>query len=363
MLFVQDDTLFVQPFDVARAELVDAPVRVASHVASGGSGLFSASATGLLAYVNPPTSNRQLTWIDRAGNVGAPVGSMIRVLRGLRVAPGGTRAAIGMFPPDQPVNNDDLWFLPFDGTPLSRFTTEDTVETQPIWSRDGTRLAYLFVGGGSVAIYQRRIEGGEPEQVVGTPGSTTPTDWSPDGRFILFTATGPGTGSDVWIAPVNGADRKAIPLLHGTFNEGNAVLSPDGHVMAYVSNESGRDEVYVRRFEVSPEGVPTSPEAGRRLVSAGARGLVRWRRDGRELFYMSADGKLMSVEVTLAPAFSLGPPRALFTFPESYLRANPTGVGFADVTPDGSRWLVAMPPADAPRPTLHMLVNWRPPSR
>ena len=127
-----------------------------------------------------------------------------------------------------------------------------------------------------------------------------------------------------------------------------------------MSNEGGRNDVYVRRFEVSADGKPTSPDTGRVMISSGARGLVRWRRDGRELTYLSADGKMMSVEVTLTPTFALGTPHVLFTLPEPYLRANPTGQGLADAAPDASRWLIAVPPADAPRVTLRAILNWHP---
>jgi hypothetical protein len=123
--------------------------------------------------------------------------------------------------------------------------------------------------------------------------------------------------------------------------------------------------VHARHFEIAADGTPGAPEAGERLVSAGARGPIRWRRDGRELYFVSTDGKLMAVDITTTPAIVVGAPKAIFTFPEPYLRANIAAAsigattGVTDVVPDGSRWITAMPPADAPTPAHHVLVNWR----
>lgn len=363
LMFMQDQTLFVQPFDVNRIEFIGQPTRLAAPVASSfGSGYFSASATGLLIYADAPNVSRQLTWIDRNGTIGASVGPVIRVLRGLRLAPTGQRAAVGMFPQETLVNNDDVWVFPLDGVPPTRLTSAESVEMSPVFAPDGTRVAYMNPAGSSAGIYQQTVDGGPPEQIVATPVSVL-TDWSWDGRFILFTRNGAGTGQDVWVTPTTGSNRTAVPLIQSLANETAAVFSPDCHWLAYLSNETGRLEVYVRRFELSADGVPTTPETGRRLVSAGARGLVRWPRDGRELVYMSADGRLMSVAVTTTPALVTSPPRALFTFPEAYLRVNSIGAGIADIAPDGSRVLVGMPPADAAPPGLHAIVNWRTPVR
>jgi hypothetical protein len=174
---------------------------------------------------------------------------------------------------------------------------------------------------------------------------------------VLLAKTGAGTGSDIFAVRVSGTTRLIDRLIQSSANETAPTLSPDGHWLAYLSNESSRNEVYVRGFDVSADGAASSPESGRRLVSnGGARGLIRWRRDGRELTYMSADGKLTAVDVSPS---TFGTPRPLFAFPEAYLRVNPAGAGIADMMPDGSRWLIAMPPESVRTPTLQVIVNWR----
>jgi Tol biopolymer transport system component len=354
LLFMQDQTLFVQTFDVRRTQLVGQPTRVVGSAVAGGFGLFSASATGLLLYVDAPSFSRQLTWMDRNGELGASLGPVIRVLRSVRLAPNGSRTALGMFPQDTPVNNDDIWLLASGGQ-LMRLTSAPSVETSPVWSPDSTRLAYTLLLTSSPGLYVQTAEpGAVAEKIADT--RALPSDWSHDGRFILLTSG--GTAGDVLVAPAQPSDHPPLPLIAGPAAQGGAVFSPDGHWIAYLSNETGRTEVYVRRFDVSPDGTPSSPGTSSRVVSMGARGLLRWPRNGREILYMSADGRFMSVDVTLSPAFSTSAPRALFTFPAAYLRANPVGAGFGDISADGTRLLMAMPPADAAPPGLHVIVNW-----
>jgi hypothetical protein len=187
------------------------------------------------------------------------------------------------------------------------------------------------------------------------------TDWLKDGRFILMTGVAAQTRSDVWIVPVvpgGTTPRDPIPLLQTMFSETTAVFSPDGRWIAYVSDESNRSEVYVRRFLVLPDGAPSAPESSKRMISNGARGLVRWRRDGRELLYLGADGRMMAADVDSGGELRVGPPRPLFTVPPEYLRNQP-GAGVMDMLPDASRFLLGMPRRQAPRTDLEVILNWR----
>jgi len=167
--------------------------------------------------------------------------------------------------------------------------------------------------------------------------------WAPDGRLILYEVVDPRTSNDLWVLPLSG-DRKPFPLLHASFNESHGQISPDGRWLAYYSNETGRAEVYVQPF---PSG------AGKWQVSTNGGWFPRWRRDGRELFYMSqaSGGKMMSVDVTSTGlTFEAGSPKELFDSPYVNLVHTGTAPGASQyhafvVSPDGQRFLIPHPPS------------------
>jgi Tol biopolymer transport system component len=278
----------------------------------------------------------------------------------LKFSRDGARAAIVMFPPGTAENNDDIWIQSVAGGSPFRLTSSPAVESQPTWSPDGSRVGFVGNAGGSWAMYQQPVSGGGAERIcrlTGTPGST---EWSRDGRFILVTLGSGQTRGDIWAVPVSAGDAggcQPIPILNSPASERAPSLSADGRWLAYVSDATGRDEVYVRRFDVSASGVPSAPNDGRPPISNGARNFVRFRRDDRELIYVSTDGRAMSVDIAIGSEFKAGPPKALFTFPESYLRQGP--MGLIDMTPDASRFLIAMPVSAAIQPVFHVLVNWQ----
>ena len=362
LLFMKGATLFAQDFSPDRLELAGEPRPVADNVAStAGSVFFTATDGGVLVFRNAVNPNRQLTWIDRDGKVSGTLDDFILV-RSLRIAPDGSRAAVGRFPPGTRINNDDIWIAPFAGGSMARLTSAMTVEANPTWSPDATAVAFVFINNGQAAVYQQAI-GSTTSVALSTswlPGATGLSDWSKDGRFILMTRGSPQTRNDIWILPVmpGAPPRDPVPLVQTASAETTASFSPDGRWITYVSDESGQNQVYVRRFVVAADGSPSAPETSTRTISNGARGGVRWRRDGRELLYLGADGQMMAVDVMLGDELRVQPPRPLFTVPAEFLRNQP-GAGIMDMLPDASRFLLAMPPREAPRNDLEVVLNWR----
>jgi Tol biopolymer transport system component len=170
------------------------------------------------------------------------------------------------------------------------------------------------------------------------------TSWSSDGRFLLYTVTHPGTKGDIWVLPLD-SDQKPVPFLITEFNERNAHFSPDGHWVAYTSDESGQDEVYVRSFSMNSAGT-TVEVSGKWPISNGRGTDPRWRGDGRELFYRSPDGRVMAVEIATKPAFRAGSPQSLGTL-----------TGAWDPAADGKRFL-ALASKSGPQPYT-VVLNWQ----
>ena len=177
-----------------------------------------------------------------------------------------------------------------------------------------------------------------------------PKSWSPDGRYILYTQIDPKTGADVLALPVAG-NRRALVVAQTPANEDGGQFSPDGKWVAYTSNESGLSEIYVVPF-------PPNPGGGKWMVSRGGGVQARWRRDGKELFYISPDWKMMAVDVSASPMFQTGTPHALFDT-EMVDTGIRTGPFSWDVAPDGKRFLIISPNAGGAS-SLNVLLNWHP---
>ena len=335
LLFNREGTLMAQPFDAERIELTGEAVPIAEEVqfnAVQGRTAFSVSENGVLAYRHgPSTGNLRLAWIDRAGKAvetfGAPGGYL-----GIDLSPDGKRIAVHR----HDASGGDIWL--FDsarrGTML-RFTFDASQDnSMPIWSPDGSRIAFGSLRDGKWGIYQKPANGtGREELLFESELLKTPMSWSPDGKFIVYWVNDPKTGSDQWVLPLTG-DRKPVAILQTPFNENQPQISPDGKWIAYASNETGRAEIYVRPF---PSG------EGKWQISTNGGVLPRWRRDGRELFYLGAItlGKAISVRVNSAgPTFEYGDPSELFA--SGYFNLPHTGGNYHPfaVSPDGQRFLI-----------------------
>ena len=215
----------------------------------------------------------------------------------------------------------------------ARVTFLPHLEQFPVWSRDGKRLIFT-TGGGAGSLFEQEVDSASgPRALLTTDEWKIPTSVSADGRFLLYTAATIGpTRIDLWAVPF--ADpAKRFPLVQREFDQEQGQFSPDARWVAYVSNESSRHEVLVRRFAVPSDGRPSEPETV--PVSSGGGTAPRWRADGKELYFIATDGTVMVAEVHAGAKFSVGVPRALFQISRSH--------GDWAVTSDGSRFLIAMP--------------------
>jgi len=277
---MRDGMLMAQPFDNRRMVLTGSAMPVAERVAAGGSA-FYASANDSLVFQRSPAL--QLTWYDRAGKVLGTVGEPADYQGALVLSPDGTRAAVSKRSGEGP----NIWLLNLshDGE-STRFTFGSGYETQPAWSPDSSRIIFVSDREGPDYLYEKPVNGANDgvavlKSSVGTQG----TSWSRDGRFLLYTVTDPKRQHDIFALPLQG-DKKPVPFLSAQFNEFQPHFSPDGHWVAYGSNESGPLEVFVRSFSANSGGLAVEA-GGRWQISDGGGVDPRWRGDGRELFYRS----------------------------------------------------------------------------
>ena len=355
LLFLRGSTLMAQPFDADRLELRGEAVPVAENVLAGGptgaAGPFSVSENGILAYLAGGLADNptQLTWFDRAGKQLGVVGET--GFRGeLSLSPDGSRVAVTELDPSS--QNADVWFFDVARGLRTRYTSEAAFEGGAVWSPDGQRVAFA-ANRKSVADYDVYVKpasqpGGE-ELLFAGPQAESPESWSPDGRFIAYTNQrsflGIGTtgAADLWVFPLSG-DRKPLPFQQTPFSETQARFSPDGRWIAFVSNESRRLEVYV---------APFPGPGGKVQISTAGGNEPRWRRDGKEIFYLAAGTRLMAAAVNGQRAgFEVGEVRQLFT-----IRLQ-RGAGAAyDVSADGQKFLVNAL-IDVPEAPVTLVVNW-----
>ena len=336
--------LVAQRFDAASGQLSGEPVSLAQAVGVDQvtlAGAFSVSPFGI-AWRAGGGGRKQLMWFNRAGqSVGTFGAASDSNLFFPELSPDGKRVAITR----GPVGSGDIWLQ--EGTRSSRFTFDPADDRYIVWSPDGERVVFASSRTGNYDLYLKNANGSGSEDVLlHSPDNKRPNSWSPDGRFLLY-STDENNG-DLIVLPLTG-DRKAFPFLSTPFNERQGAFSPDGKWVAYASNESGRNEVYVRPF-------PTP--GGQWQISTSGGDAPRWRADGKELYYMASDGKLMAVAVAQGAAFAPGTPEALFQTLVSVGVQKPN----YDVARDG-RILVNTELSETANEPIHLLLNWKPPSK
>jgi eukaryotic-like serine/threonine-protein kinase len=344
LLFVRDWTLMAQALDAERLQLTGEPFQVADQLTFSIynlQGAFSVSETGVLAYIRGGNM-RQLVWFDRAGRELGPVGTPDAYSLP-SLSPDERSVAVTNSNPS--IGAPDIWRLDLLLGIPSRFTFHPEWDVMPIWSPDGGRIAFTSSRDGDWDLYQKAASGGgEEELLLKSNEGKFPSHWSWDGRFIAYTNQSTKGGSDVRVLPLFG-NRQPIPFAQTKFTERRAYFSPNGRWLAYASDESGKEEVYVRPFP---------PSAGVWRVSTGGGTQPRWPRDGKELFYVAPGGKLMAVEVTAGERFEAGTPRALFQM----RLALDWDLNHYSVTADGQRFLVTTPAGEAVSPTITVVLNW-----
>ena len=361
-------TLVAQQLDVANAALTGDPVTLADGVAVDGvfHSAVSVAATGLVAYRTGGGSQRQLTWVDRSGTARNVVGEPDATLLQPRVSPDGRRVVVNR----NPQGSQDLWLL--DGARTSRFTFDAAQDAFPVWSPDGTRIVFRSTRTGAGDLYEKLTSGaGAEESIVLSDQGKVATSWSADGRFLLYLSIDPQTNGDLWVVPMTG-DRTPSVFLKTPFREVYGAFSPDGRWVAYHSNESGRPEIYVRRFVPpmipnSAAGTALRPGSGQVSEAAGGQWQVStaggvhavWRPDGKELYYLNPAGAMMAAPIT-ATGETLEPGAPVVLFPTRIVSGGVDAqLGWQyDVAPDG-RFLInlELDSADAP---ITLIQNWQP---
>ncbi len=344
LLFARrDGALLAAPFDPLAVRVTGPALPITDEVQVGiaGAAKLGVSGAGTLAYVPRAAADRTLATVDRVGNAETvPVAPRGYIMA--RFSPDGRSITTAIEPPggEQP----DIWVLdPTANT--SRRVTFDSVSLDPVWSPDGGRVAFASKSGGRPGWEVRwvRADGSDsaglllPNELGGNS-----IDYTPDGRALVFQRRHPLTGLDLWMLRLDGA-RRPQPYLRGSSDEHSAAVSPDGQWLAYVSNESGRDEVYVRAFP--KPGVPVQ-------ISSGGGREPRWAPRGRELFYRNEQG-MVAAAVATSPSFRVGGRKVLFD-DKAYL-SHPVGAAY-DVHPDGRRFLMIRRGSEGPQ--VVVVLNW-----
>ena len=344
LVYVHRGTLLSVPFDADRLQVKGTAVAVGEEVEESdfGAAQFGLSPQGSLVYVSASGGaqavERRLVWVNRNGteqSLAAPA----RAYLAPRISPDGRRLAVEI--------DDQVWLFDLSQETLTRLTFEGA-NGNPSWTPDGKRIA--FQSDQNNLFWQLADGSGGRErltnnQLTQSSDSWSPDSWSPDGQLLAFTELDRTTGRDIWVLRLS--DRTPQPFLRTPSNESAPRFSSDGRWLAYVSDESGRYEVYVQ---------PYPGPGGKRQISTGGGTEPLWNRNGRELFYRSGN-KMMAVEITTEPNFVLGSARMLFEGGQYMPPTGPYSYPFPnyDVSPDGQRFLMITKES---KPQINVVLNW-----
>ena len=339
LVFFRPGGLFVAPFSVAQMMLEGSPTQVAEGVVEGFNagvnlGFFAVSVTGVLAFVpgNVNTEENHVMRVHRSGSAEI-VSEPGRYGFGLALSPDGQRLAVAA----RVRTSSDLWVLDLERGSRSRLTSIHS-NISPVWTADGKRVVFSFFGtGGSFDLYSLRADGSIPDPLLEQANDQAPTSARRDGSLVVFQETHPQSREDIHILPLDGST-DPYPFLATSYNEQEAVFSPDGRFLAYASDETGRFEIYVQAL---------SGDGGKIAISTDGGKWPRWSPKGDELFYRLGTA-MMVVSVELEPSFRPGTPELLFDGPyaEEF-----------DVFPDGEHFaMLSLPEVDLREITV--VVNW-----
>jgi Tol biopolymer transport system component len=306
---------------------------------------LSASETGALVYAHGVTAPpAQLVWTDRAGKVLSSIGEPSQYLS-LGLSPDDTKVAVTY---NSGANTDHgIWVMDTTRGTRNRLTFDAGEDRWPVWSPDGLRIAFAGNRQGDWTLRQKLVNGTANDEPLLTDRDTVygPTDWSRDGRYIVYDRRASGSGfTDIWVLPTFG-DRKPFGVVQTPGNEAGATLAPNGRWMAYHSNETRQAQVFVQPFPGTGAKYQVSTNGGRQPL---------WREDGTELFFRTVDGTMMASSVAIGPQFKSDPPHVLFK-----IAANTTGPSrLYGVSRDGQRFLITVPQQDSIVTPLNVVLNW-----
>lgn len=349
LLFIRDRTLMAQRFDEKRAALSGEAFPMVQNVSTFRS--FSVSNTGVLVYRSGEAGARgRLTWYDQMGK---ELGSAATAIfsRYPALSPDDKRVAVSRLEPQ--IDSSDIWLIESGRQVNSRFTYHPATENAPVWSPDGTRIVFTSNREGPGDLYLKPTTGrGVEEPLLKTPGYKVATDWSRDNRFILFQVTGTADGG-IWVLPMSTG--KPFPFLQTSFGEAEAQFSPEPggpRWIAYASDESGNYEIYVASFTGGPA---VSGQGTKWQISNSGGRQPRWRRDGREIYYIAPDGSLMSAAVQTGSTFEAGKPKPLF---RTHITTEPFPAFHYAVTADGTKFLIDTAVDGPTMNPLTVVLNW-----
>ena len=344
LLFYRDNTLFAQRFDLSKFELTGEAAPILTDIQYEpriGHATFSVSNDGvLLAQNGTGVSLSRLEWFDRSGKEVGAVG-IPEVFANVDLSPNGRSLAVDKT--DIGSRNWDIWIYDLQGESTKRITFDPAIDAMPVWSPDGTRVVFASSRKRTFDLYLKTTDGAQEERAIeASPGEDKyPSAWSRDGKYILYTR-----GTDLWFLTF--PDLKSQLFLKAPSATKNGQFSPDGKWVAYASNESGKWEIYVTSF----------PDAhGKWQVSNGGGDQPRWRGDGKELFYLAADGKIMAVPVKEGANFNSGAPVALFQANQRAPVATSEQLAY-DVTQDGQRFLINTHVKNGETQPMTVVLNW-----
>jgi len=346
LLFVRERALMARPFDPDGLEFTGDAVPVAEGVlvVSGASmAAFSTSKTGILSYITGKADMQaELEWRDRSGKVEETIGDPSSY-RSLLISPDDRMAAVLVV--DMTIGTDDIWIFDLERNLRSRFTFDPAADFFPVWSPDTRGLYFASNRGGQQGIYRKDIAGaGNVELILRDDRNLSPSSVSPDGKWLLLSVAGEGTGQDMSVVPLEGT-AEIQPFRHTEFQEAGAVFSPDGRWVAYHSDESGEFEVYVTPF----------PGPGRRWQVSSASGAYPvWSGDGSQVIFTRMNGDLVSARVRAkGETFEVVGEDELFT-----MRPPEVGGPYFSISRDAERVLLIPGTDQRADSLLHLLVNW-----
>jgi serine/threonine-protein kinase len=353
LVYAQGGSLMAVPFDPQRQAATGSGVPVVGGVLQSsvsGAAQYSISATGSLVYVSGDVQAIQsrLVWVNRNG-AEQPLATPTHTYQLPRLSPNGRRVAVGIVEQESHV-----WLYDLSGDSWTRFTYEGNTNFAPVWTPDGKRIAFISNKEGPQNVFWQLADGsGGLERLTTSQYTQNTSSWSPDGQLLAFFEVDPTTGNDIWVlrlgdlSPGSGQVPKAEPFLRTTFNETAPRFSPDGHSLAYVSEELGRNQIYVQPYPGHGGKWQISMEGGAEPV---------WNRNGRELFYRNGN-KMMAVDIATQPSFAAGKPRVLFE--GQYAPTQGTSPNY-DVSADGQRFLMLKPveQTGAAPTQINVVLNW-----